>query len=128
LARRLAENPNPSKSALVGSVAGQAGLLFHNPVTLAGYTVAGRGLAKMLRNPDTIEALISAMQPLTGKAATRQAIISAGKGVAIGNVLKLAGQDAKQVKSNDDALQFQPSFGSEPLPRPGSYWFSLNLP
>ena len=66
VAKKLAENPNPSGSAFVGSIFGQLTLMVADPVSGLALQLAGAGLAKALRNPTVVRLLTKGMSaPLT---------------------------------------------------------------
>lgn len=60
--KKLAENPNPSGSALAGVAAAQPGMLLVDPVGGAGYILGMGALAKMLYAPGFAKSLTQAME------------------------------------------------------------------
>ncbi len=69
LAKKMGENPNPSGSGTLVSVLAQ-GAMLTNPLTLAGYQIAGGTLAKLLSSPTVTKALVDASTiPLRAKGA-----------------------------------------------------------
>jgi hypothetical protein len=67
--KKLAENPNPSGSALVAVAAGTPGLLLADPIGGSAYVLGMGALAKMLYSPGFARKLTQAMDtPLTQSA------------------------------------------------------------
>lgn len=102
LSKRIEELPNPSKSALVGSVAGQAAAIGAlNPVLLLKTVLGGYGLAKLLRSRTGVKALTEAMRfSLAGPKAKTQAALAASRvasmaGVRPSMVPALAGSEER---------------------------------
>ena len=70
LAKRMAERPNPSGSAVVGSLNFGLGYMLRNPVAGTAYMISGPALAKALYSPRTIRLLTEGLQmPLGNRAA-----------------------------------------------------------
>jgi hypothetical protein len=68
LAKKAAENPNPSGSAYVGGLLAH-GYFFHNPVTGVAYEVGMGALSKALHSPSVARAMVRGMRmPLGNKA------------------------------------------------------------
>lgn len=109
LARKLAENPNPSGSATVGSVGGTLAILM-KPHVGVPVVVGGYGLAKLLQSPRTVSYLLDAMSTQAPSTAVGGGMKAS---LAIGNIVRAAGQYAHEVRSNQDANRFVPAFGSE---------------
>jgi hypothetical protein len=105
LAKKLAENPNPSGSALVGSIGGQLGLMFYSPQTGVPMVLAGGALSKMLRSPVGVKLLMEGMAPKAAGSKIAQ-------GLAVGNVIKQAGGAMTRIDSQEQAQQFQPAYAA----------------
>jgi hypothetical protein len=70
IGRKMAENPNPSGSALVGGLTAQGFMTLIDPVTSAATAIGGFTLSKLLNSPSTAKLLTQAMQtPKTATAA-----------------------------------------------------------
>lgn len=68
--KKMAENPNPSGSALVAQVPGQVALTFVNPAASAATVLTGSVLSKALNSPTVARLLTQAMEtPATAPAA-----------------------------------------------------------
>ena len=68
--KKMAENPNPSGSALVAQVPGQVALTFVNPAASAATVLTGAVLSKALNSPTVARLLTQAMEtPATAPAA-----------------------------------------------------------
>lgn len=89
-AKKLAENPNPSGSAYIGAVAGQAALAVTNPVKGIPYVLGSGALAKMLHSPAASRALTNGIRVSLDSHAT-----TAAKAAAAMNILRLAGDLAQ---------------------------------
>ena len=86
LARKMAENPNPSGTAYVASIGAQGALLFTHPTLGIPMQIGGAALSKLLRSPSAIKTITDGMRvPVTGGAAAT---------TAAGRLLSLAGPDA----------------------------------
>lgn len=86
-AKKLAENPNPSGSAVVGWVAAQGTLSVLNPMTGVPYVLGWGGLAKLLHSPRGVRLLTEGMKiPVSNKAAAA---------FTAGSILRLVGDEAK---------------------------------
>lgn len=77
LSKKLAENPNPSGTAYVASVAGQGALIAANPLAGLGLQVGSAGLSALLRSPVAVKALTKGMTLSLTKTATAAAKASA---------------------------------------------------
>lgn len=62
LAKKINENPNPSGSAYVASLAAQGGYLALDPVTGGAMAITGYTLAKLLHNPTTVRLLTQGLR------------------------------------------------------------------
>ena len=68
--KKMAENPNPSGSALVAQVPGQVALTFVNPAASAATVISGAVLSKALNSPAVAKLLTQALEtPATAPAA-----------------------------------------------------------
>lgn len=68
--KKMAENPNPSGSALVAQVPGQVALTFVNPAASGATVLTGAVLSKALNSPTVAKLLTQAMEtPATAPAA-----------------------------------------------------------
>lgn len=68
--KKMAENPNPSGSALVGGLTGQGMLTLIDPVTGAATALSGYAVSKLLNSPTTARLLTQGLQmPRTAAAA-----------------------------------------------------------
>lgn len=75
IGKKLAENPNPSGSALVGGLSAQGFLTLIDPVTSATTAIGGYALSKLLNSPKIARLLVEGMQ--TPKTAPTAASIAA---------------------------------------------------
>ena len=62
LAKKMAENPNPSGSGFVVSLTAQGGLLITNPLTSIPLQIGAAGLSKLLHSPRAVRALTRGIQ------------------------------------------------------------------
>lgn len=69
--KKMAENPNPSGSALVAQIPGQIALTFVDPVSSAATVVAGGAISKALNSPRLAKLLTEAMQTPANAPAAR---------------------------------------------------------
>lgn len=84
-AKKLAENPNPSGTTVVGISAASGGLIFTNPATGIAVTLGTGALSKLLHSRAGVRALTRGVKiPLGDKAAAS---------VASAELLRLAGED-----------------------------------
>jgi hypothetical protein len=87
LARKVAENPNPSGSAVVAYSMAPAGLMIHNPLAATATLLSGYGVAKLLNSPAGVKLLTQGMKvPLKTPAVA---------GAVASQITKMAGSDAK---------------------------------
>ncbi|MCL5743780.1 MAG: hypothetical protein M1541_07610 [Acidobacteria bacterium] len=87
LAKKIAENPNPSGSALVGSLTGGVIYAFEHPQTGVPMMIGAGALAKLLHSPRGAQALMNGLRvPLGNKAA---------RAIALNQILRVAGDDAQ---------------------------------
>lgn len=76
LAKKAAENPNPSGTALTLSKGGEMTLLFNQPVTGAAVTLGAPLLSKLLHSPRVVRALNRGLTtPAKNKAASLAAVV-----------------------------------------------------
>ena len=100
-AKKLAENPNPSGSGVVGWIAGQSVLTVTNPATGIPYLLGWGAVSKMLHSPRGIRLLTEGMRiPLGNKAAA---------GFAAGQILKAAGDEAQPIGRGQSTSQLAPA-------------------
>lgn len=87
-AKKIAENPNPSGSALVGLGVGGTVATLTNPATLVGTTLGTAALMRLLYSPMGVRALTRGLTlPLGNRAAAA---------AAFGNIMRIAGEDVKR--------------------------------
>lgn len=99
LAKKVAENPNPSGSAVVGSLVPGGLLAIHSPVTGVAWLLSGYGTAKLLYSPVGVKLLTEGL---------RAPLKNAPRSVSVANqLLSLAGKEAKEIspKSADKQIQ-----------------------
>lgn len=71
LAKKAAENPNPSGTALTLQKSGELGLLYTDPVTGAAMSISALALSKMLHSPRLVKLLNRGLMiPVKSKAAS----------------------------------------------------------
>lgn len=87
LAKKVAENPNPSGSAVVAYSMAPAGLMIHNPVAATATLLSGYGVAKLLNSPTGVRLLTEGM-----KVPLKTPAVAAG---IAAQITKMAGTDAK---------------------------------
>lgn len=88
-AKKLAENPNPSGTAVLGLSAGSGMLAVTNPTTGVPLLLGAGALSKMLHSPAGVQALLNGLRvPLKGPGAV----------LAAGQILKAAGADNQQAQ------------------------------
>lgn len=90
LARKLADNVNPSGTALTGVSVASGGLLFADPVTGVSVLVGAGALSKILRNPRAVQLLTKGMT-LTVGPGQRSALAHATAVTNITHALRVAG-------------------------------------
>ncbi len=89
LARRLADNPNPSGTAHTLLTASQGGLIFHEPITGTALQLGGAALAAIMHSPATSRLLLRGMvTPAVNRAAAAS---------IIPGLLKAAGRDVMPI-------------------------------
>jgi len=107
IAKRIADNPNPSGTASTAATMVTAGLVVTNPVAGVSYLVGENALARMLFTSRGSRAMVNGLKvPLGNKAAAS---------FAASEILRLAGPDAKPVESGLARSSAQPA----PAPRAG---------
>lgn len=89
--KKLAENPNPSGTAIVGISTGTGALILHDPVTGVAMALGAGAISKMLHSPAGVRALTEGL---------RIPIKSPGATIAAGQILRLAGDDAKPLNQS----------------------------
>jgi hypothetical protein len=90
LAKKVAENPNPSGSAYVGALAAH-GYLFKDPMAFMTWEIAGAGLSKLLRSPKAVRALTQGFKvPLSSPDAAKAAAVAITKAAAFEGVTPIA--------------------------------------
>jgi hypothetical protein len=80
-----AENPNPSGSAVVGSLVPLGYMFFHDPLATTTYLVSGYGASKLLFSPRGVKLLTQGLKQTTPAAASvisRQLLNMVGPGGA----------------------------------------------
>jgi hypothetical protein len=87
LAKKAAENPNPSGTGYVVSLGAQGGLLITEPVTGAIAQISTAGLSKLLHSRRGVQALTRGLSVKLENKATAAAAVS--------SLLRLAGDDAR---------------------------------
>jgi DNA-directed RNA polymerase subunit F len=87
LAKKAAEVPNPSGTAVVGSLSAAAGYAFHDPITAAAWTISAAGMAKLLHSPAGVNALRNGL-----KVSLKRPVEAS---MAAARILKIAGDLAK---------------------------------
>jgi hypothetical protein len=70
--KKMAENPNPSGTALVAQVPGQAALMMLEPVSGVSLLIGGGVVSKLLNSPTTARLLTQGMQAPRTSAVARQ--------------------------------------------------------
>ena len=91
LAKKLAESPNPSRSALTWNSGSQLALTFTQPTIGVPVVLASATLAKMLRSPTVIRALTKSMQlsvpsvhaPMAAQAASLANLLRAARAAQV---------------------------------------------
>lgn len=104
LAKKAAESPNPSGSALVGSMVAGLGYAFKDPITGVPLLIGSGALSKMLHSPAGISALSKGLTVRVGS--------GPAAALAAGRILKAAGEQAKPMPlaaQNDQSSQTDPS-------------------
>lgn len=91
LANKVAENPNPSGSAVVGQLIPGAGLMVANPAAGGAWLLGGAATAKLLYSPNGIKLLKTA---LTLPKRTPMGAATAGK------ILQIAGDDVRPIAAD----------------------------
>ena len=86
LAKMLADNPNPSGSALVGNLAGQGALMLTAPMTGTSLVVSSGALSRLLHSPAAVRAMTKGFTVLRGPGRTSPALASA----AVGDLVRAA--------------------------------------
>ena len=85
-AKKLAENPNPSGTMVMGLSAGSGTLMFTNPATGIPLAIGAGALSKMLHSPAGVRALTNGLKlPLKAPAAAMTA----------GQIMNMAGSDVQ---------------------------------
>lgn len=80
LAKKMAENPNPSGTAYVGSIGAQGALMLTEPVTGLAVAATGAALSKLLHSPAGVRALTRGLSvPVGSRAAAASAFGSVVK-------------------------------------------------
>lgn len=76
LAKKAAENPNPSGTGFQVAVTGQAAWMLTDPITSTGFQIGAAALTKLLHNQRFVRALIKERRiPVTDKGARHAAIL-----------------------------------------------------
>jgi hypothetical protein len=89
-AKKLAENPNPSGTMVMGLSAGSGTLMFTNPATGIPLAIGAGALSKMLHSPAGVRALTNGLKlPLRAPAAAMTA----------GQIMNMAGSDVNPVST-----------------------------
>ena len=109
LAKKAAENPNPSGSTLLASVGGQTGYMFVHPVSGVQMVLGAGALSKMLHSPTGVRALTEGLKLPAGEIAARAAssarILKAAASVgAKPTTLPMAAANSPSSQSEKSAL------------------------
>ena len=106
-AKKMAENPNPSGTAILGMSAGSGALIFTHPATGIPMAIGAGALSKMLHSPAGVRALTEGLTVPVGKGAAAS--------IAAARILKLAGQDAQPAQLPAAAQSTDPSQQTGPF-------------
>lgn len=87
LAKKAAENPNPSGSGLIATSSGSVGYAFVNPSTGIPMIIGAGALSKLLHSPRAVAALSKGLDPKFNT--------GLGRAATAANILKIAGDQAK---------------------------------
>lgn len=102
LAKRAADNPNPSGSATLASVVGGLGYMFKDPITGVPMVLGAGVLSKLLHSPRAVEALTNGLKVSTANKAAAT--------IAANRILKVAGSAVQPLPSTPAAAaQANPS-------------------
>jgi propanediol dehydratase small subunit len=93
LAKKAAENPNPSGSAVVGGMLTSAGYMFAHPTTGVPMVIGAGALSKLLHSPKAVAALSKGLDPKFNK--------GLGAAATAANILKVAGDQAKPLDQEE---------------------------
>jgi hypothetical protein len=107
-AKKLAENPNPSGSGVVGWIAGQSALVVNHPATGVPLMIGAGALSKMLHSPAGVRALTNGLRVPLGSPAAAS--------IAATNILKIAGNDAIPMTQGQDGVWTSESTTPTPAP------------
>jgi hypothetical protein len=91
VAKRIGESPNPSGSALVGSLATGGVYMVMQPATGIPMAIGAAGLSKLMHSPAGVRALTTGLQIPVGKGAAAS--------IAATNILRLAGDSARPAQA-----------------------------
>ena len=80
----VAENPNPSGTAVVAQLIPGGMLMVHNPVLGTGYLLGGYAAAKLLFSPRGVSLLTGGLRPAASVGAA---------GMAAAQIMRIAGDD-----------------------------------
>ena len=83
-AKMVAENPNPSGTAVVAQLIPGGMLMVHNPVLGTGYLLGGYAAAKLLFSPRGVSLLTGGLRPAASVGAA---------GMAAAQIMRIAGDD-----------------------------------
>jgi len=93
-AKKAAENPNPSGTALLNSIGGTAAYTFHDPVRGVPLIIGAGAVSKMLHSPAGVAALTEGLKvPVLNKAAAASAaaqILKVARSLKLGDAVKPA--------------------------------------
>lgn len=78
LAKKLAESPNPSGTALTGTSIASGGLIFTHPATGIPLTIGAGALSKILRSPTAVKLLTEGVRLTVGPGRASQAARASG--------------------------------------------------
>jgi hypothetical protein len=93
LAKKAAENPNPSGSGLIATSSGSVGYAFVNPSTGIPMIIGAGALSKLLHSPKAVAALSRGLDPKFNK--------GLGAAATAANIMKVAGDQAKPRKEEE---------------------------
>jgi len=93
LAKKAAENPNPSGSGLIATSSGSVGYAFVNPATGIPMIIGAGALSKLLHSPKAVAALSKGLDPKFNT--------GLGRAATAANILKVAGDQAKPLDQEE---------------------------
>jgi hypothetical protein len=87
--KKLAENPNPSGTAILGISTGAGALILHDPISGVAMALGAGAVSKIMHSPFGVRILSNGLKLPVG---------SPSAAAAAGQILKLAGKDAQPVQ------------------------------